>query len=65
MESLTPAGIVFTVLIAFLFAMSLYFTLSYIEYLKENDKRLIEQSKIAAVVSLFIAVLLCLYFLIS
>ena len=62
MESLTPAGIVFTVLIAFLFAMSLYFTLSYI---KENDKRLIEQSKIAAVVSLFIAVLLCLFFLIS
>ena len=65
MQSLTPVGIVFTVLIALLFAMSLYFSLSYIRYLKEDDKRLIEQSKICAVISLFIAVLLCLFFLIS
>ena len=34
MQSLTPVGIVFTVLIALLFAISLYFSLSYIQCLR-------------------------------
>ena len=65
MLSISTIGIVTIVLVAALFTLSLYFSLSYIEYLKENDKRLIKQSKIAAVATLFIAVLLSLSFLIS
>lgn len=65
MLSISTICIVTIVLVAALFTLSLYFSLSYIEYLKENDKRLIKQTRIGAVVSLFIAVLLCLFFLIS
>ena len=43
---------IFTVL---MLAVCLYFTLTYFEHLKQGDKRLIKQSKLFAVVTLFLA----------
>ena len=43
---------IFTVL---MLAVCLYFTLTYFEHLKQGDKRLIKQSKLFAVITLFLA----------
>lgn len=43
---------IFTVL---MLAFCLYFTLTYFEHLKQGDKRLIKQSKLFAVITLFLA----------
>ena len=43
---------IFTVL---MLAVCLYFTLTYFEYLKQGDKRLTKQSKLFAVITLFLA----------
>ena len=45
-------GGIFTVL---MLSACLYFTLTYFEYLKQDDKRLIKQSKLFAVITLFLA----------
>lgn len=45
-------GGIFTVLMLSAF---LYFTLTYFEHLKQDDKRLIKQSKLFAVITLFLA----------
>ena len=43
---------IFTVL---MLAFCLYFTLTYFEHLKQDDKRLLKQSKLLAVITLFLA----------
>ena len=43
---------IFTVL---MLAVCLYFTLTYFEHLKQGDRRLIKQSKLLAVITLFLA----------
>lgn len=45
-------GGIFTVL---MLSACLYFTLTYFEHLKQDDKRLIKQSKLFAVITLFLA----------
>lgn len=58
MDSFTLNGLIgsgmgiFTVL---MLAVCLYFILSYFEHLKQDDKRLIKQSKIFAVITFFLA----------
>jgi hypothetical protein len=40
---------------AFMLTVCLYFTLTYFEHLKQGDDRLIKQSKLFAVITLFLA----------
>jgi len=40
---------------ALMFTACLYFILTYFEYIKKDDKRLIKQSKLWAVIALFLA----------
>jgi len=54
---------IFTVL---MLSFCLYFILTYFEYLKKDDKRLIKQSKLLAVITLFLAFgVPAIYFIIS
>ncbi|MCM3584853.1 hypothetical protein M3182_03720 [Mesobacillus maritimus] len=48
-------GIWIGIFSALLLAACLYFTLTYFEHLKQGDERLIKQSKLFAVISLFLA----------
>jgi len=58
MTSIGTMGIWIGVFTALLFAFCLYFSLTYFEYLKDGDQRLIRQSKIFAVLTLLLALLL-------
>ena len=40
---------------AIMITICLYFTLTYFDYLKQDDKRLVKQTKLFAVISLFLA----------
>lgn len=58
MEQFTFAGSIgiwLGILSAFMFASCLYFTLTYFKYLKQGDERLIKQTKLFAVITLFLA----------
>lgn len=48
-------GIWLAIFSAIMFTACLYFTLTYFEYLKQGDDRLIKQSKLFAVITLFLA----------
>lgn len=59
MDNLTlmGTGIWFNIITKLLIVACLYFTLTFFQYLKEGDERLIKQSKTAAVVCLGAALL--------
>jgi hypothetical protein len=48
-------GIWLGIFSAFMLTVCLYFSLTYFEHLKQGDDRLIKQSKLFAVITLFIA----------
>ena len=48
-------GIWLGIFSAIMLTACLYFTLTYFEYLKQGDDRLIKQSKLFAVITLFLA----------
>ncbi|WP_456278843.1 hypothetical protein [Bacillus sp. AK128] len=50
-------GIWLGIFSAFMLTACLYFALTYFEHLKEADDRLIKQSKLLAVITLFLALL--------
>lgn len=52
------AGLICAILVIFCF----YFTLTFFEYLRKGDERLIKQSKISAVICLALAVAIPLFF---
>ncbi|WP_400195323.1 hypothetical protein [Lysinibacillus telephonicus] len=60
MENLTliETGNWFSIISKLLIVSCLYFTLTFFQYLKEGDERLIKQSKAAAVVCLGLALLI-------
>jgi heme/copper-type cytochrome/quinol oxidase subunit 4 len=58
LASMGSMGIWLGIVTAVLFAVCLYFILTYFEHLKEGDSRLIRQSKLFAVISLVLALLI-------
>ncbi|MEK4485417.1 hypothetical protein MHH81_07390 [Psychrobacillus sp. FSL H8-0484] len=57
MNQLGSMGIWIGIFSAFTFAICLYFSLTYFEHLKNDDDRLIRQSKLFAVLSLLLALI--------